>query len=80
MIKKIIGVLFILIGGFFGFNSVKETSNIQELMRDTAQDDSKYQSGYLFGYITVWIITLLLSFFLIKYGIRWVRKKTPKKQ
>lgn len=80
MIKKIIGVLFIIIGGFFGLNCLKEASKIQELIRDSAQDSSKYQSGYLFGYITVWVITIVLSFFLIKYGIRWVRKKTPNKQ
>lgn len=79
MIKKIIGIIFIIAGALLGMSAISNFPRIRELISETTQETSKYESGFLYGYITVCIITIIASFLLIKYGIQWVRKKTPKK-
>lgn len=79
MIKKIIGVFFILIGALLAINAITNIPRIQELIGETTQNTSQYESGFLYGYIAFWCLTIVASYFLLKYGIRWVRKKKLKK-
>ena len=67
IVKKIIGVLFIGVGGiiilsFFG--------NMPNMIK-SASNDLAYNLGY-FGSA---VVLLLLAIFLVRLGIKWIRKR-----
>lgn len=79
MLKKILGVIFILIGGLLSLSLLIQAPStvISALER---KEVSGYGVGYIFGVIIGFLIILVPIFFLFKFGFKWISNKTkPKK-
>ncbi|WP_452602364.1 hypothetical protein [Pontimicrobium sp. MEBiC06410] len=74
ILKKILGVLFILIGGFLSLSLLIQAPNtvINSLER---KEVSGYGMAYVFGIIIGFLIFLIPIYFLFKFGFKWVSNK-----
>lgn len=79
ILKKVLGVIFILIGGLLSLSLLIQTRStvISALER---KEVSGYGLAYIMGIIIGFLIFLVPIFFLFKFGFKWISNKTkPKK-
>ncbi|WP_298425927.1 hypothetical protein [uncultured Kordia sp.] len=78
--KKVFGYIFLVIGGFIGISLIMRFFQNIEKLTGKYQSHEAMDSAYIAGVITAIILMGLTSFFLIRLGLKWVKKKeTPKK-
>lgn len=75
MVKKIIGVLFIALGGFVTVSSISQGVSFLSALNNPNQTNSAYTAGFITGQIIAFILFLVAAFFLIKFGLKWLKAK-----
>lgn len=72
--KKIFGYIFLVIGGFLGISLVMQLpKNIEKFMVISKTYEGN-DSAYMAGAITGLVIMVLVAFFLIRLGLKWIKK------
>ncbi len=80
ILKKVLGVIFILIGGFLSLGLLAQIPMTILRIKKVNSTSNDYGSGYIVGTIVGAILMALVAFFLFKFGFKWVSNKTkPKK-
>jgi uncharacterized protein YacL len=75
MVKKIIGVLFIALGGFVTVSSIAQGISFLSTLMNPEQINSAYTAGFITGQVIALILFLVAAFFLIKFGLKWLKAK-----
>ena len=73
MLKKILGIILIIISVFFGFIFLAGIPENIMLILVSIKSDSEYSFGYAMGNAFVWILLLVISIVLFKLGLKWIR-------
>ena len=76
MIKKILGIIFIIISIFFGLAFLIGIPENISLLLVIISGSSGYSIGYFIGNIFVAILILLISIYLFKLGLKWLKNKS----
>lgn len=76
--KKILGILSILLGAFLTISSISQGFLFIKSLFENSQQGIAYRLGYIMGQGISLLLFLVAAFFLIKYGLKWLKaKKTP---
>lgn len=76
--KKILGILSILLGAFLTISSISQGFLLIKSLLENSQQGIAYRLGYIMGQGISLLLFLVAAFFLIKYGLKWLKaKKTP---
>ena len=75
MIKKVLGVIFIIISVFLGLAFLVEIPNNINLFLGIISANFGYSIGYFTGHIIVSILLLAISITLFKLGLKWLKNK-----
>ncbi len=75
MLKKVIGIISILLGVFLGLSTIAQGLLALVAYSTTASSNTAYSTGYLTGQAIASLLFLLLAFFLIKIGVQWLKAK-----
>ena len=78
ILKKILGVLFILVGGLLSLSLLMQIPSLFKRLADNG-GANEFGIGYVVGSIMGVLIICALIFFLFKFGFKWLsNKKNPK--
>lgn len=72
--KKVFGYIFLVIGGFLGISLVMQLPKNIEKFKATSKTFEGNDSAYIAGAITGMVIIVLVAFFLIRLGLKWIKK------
>lgn len=76
--KKVLGILSILLGTFLTVSSISQGILLIKSINAATQQNSAYTAGFILGQSIALLLFLIAAFFLIKYGLRWLKaKKKP---
>lgn len=73
--KKVLGVIFIVLAVILFLAFMNGVPGIFEAITSSRPGDS-YDIGYLLGLMTANFIEVLAIYFLFKYGLKWVSRRT----
>ena len=73
--KKVLGILSILLGAFLMVSSISQGFLLIKSLTATSQQNSAYTAGFIVGQFIALILFLVAAFFLIKYGLKWLKSK-----
>lgn len=71
--KKILGIIMILLGAFLTLSTISQAYVLLLSIRDPTQLNSAYTKDFLAGQILALTVFLIASFFLIRYGLKWLK-------
>lgn len=75
MIKKILGFIFIVIAIILSLAFLSGIPNTIKLFLALLSNSSGYSIGYFIGNFLITILLLLLSIYLFKLGVNWVKNR-----
>ncbi|MFK7757951.1 MAG: hypothetical protein AB8B53_13555 [Flavobacteriales bacterium] len=76
LIKSIAGVIMILVGAFLGFVSLLVLiRNVSNKLKETSE--LTYLSSFIVGSFLAFLLFGSVSYILIKYGIKFLKSKSP---
>jgi hypothetical protein len=76
--KKVIGIIFLALGAFFGLGVLTQLPEFTAAIARTFSGGA-HDIGYMMGTMLGLGILTCCSYFLIKYGANWVRTPVPPK-
>lgn len=71
--KKVFGFVFIAIGIFLGLGFVVQIPTAIMLIRQLFSGTS-YEIGFSLGNLAFLLILATVVYFLLKYGLKWIKK------
>jgi hypothetical protein len=78
MLKKILGIILIIISVFLGFVFLIGIPENIMLIIVSIKDNSEYSFGYAIGNSFVWVLLLVISIVLFKLGFKLIRISSKK--
>lgn len=72
--KKVAAIIFLLLATVLILYTVARFPvMIGALITNTPSDDTAYAVGYWIGHIGSWLILFTIIYFLVRYGIKWLK-------